>query len=396
MTNDIKSINDISELLMDTSVPNIVYKHNKIKLLKRQNAYNLFSLSTYTSHLENFHSDIIASLLNKDGLHGEGNKLLRLFIEYLNRDHDCTLKIEDYEGAEVLREKGRIDIWIRNKDKCKAILIENKINNAGDRDGQIDDYHEYSEKRGNCKVEAIIYLSLDGLKPTPNVGESIKALLRNIGAFTNTKGDLVSGWLEICLIESKDNADTASLINQYIKLLKHLSSKQMDTNTLEDFYQLVNNKQKFESMNTLIQLSALLPKHRIDKFVKEITEISPFTTSARWQPNYVVYDHFREDQNSFKIDIHFMEEIGHASILFWNPPLRNEIGFNALTKKLSDIGSLEDFEVYDTYSYAKFFRLGEEFQTLTELDNCLVNYVKVFMLKLRESIPAIKQNDLKL
>jgi hypothetical protein len=38
---------------------------------KEQNAFNIFSVSTYTAHLENFHSDMLVSLLNPRGLHGE-------------------------------------------------------------------------------------------------------------------------------------------------------------------------------------------------------------------------------------------------------------------------------------------------------------------------------------
>ena len=270
---ELEQIGSVTSLLRNENILRIVDAHDIIKGLKKKNAYNLFNLSTYTSHLENFHSDVIASLLDVNGLHDQGNLFLMLFIEFLNRDYHCKLQMKDFTDAQVLREKGRIDIWIRNEAKGKAILIENKMNNAGDREGQIDDYHEYSETRGNCKVEAIVYLSLDGLKPTPAIGANLEKLICNIGAFTNTKGDLISGWLQPCLNASLNNKDTSSLLNQYIKLIHHLASKQMDNNTLNEFYDFINQNHASKAINTLIELNRLIPKYRTDKFVKQITYI---------------------------------------------------------------------------------------------------------------------------
>ena len=384
MDNELEIIKRISSLVKENTVSAIVKKHNDTKEQKKRNAYNLFSLSTYTSHLENFHSDLIASFLDVNGLHDEGNRFLKLFIKFLNQDYNCGLNIEDFEEAEVLREKGHIDIWIKNETTGKAILVENKMNNAGDREGQINDYHEYSQKQGNCKVEAIVYLSLDGFKPTPVVNFNIEKLIQNIGAFTNLKGDLVRGWLLPCL-NACTHDDTSSLLRQYIKLICHLSSKQMDLHTLEAFYDFINKNQAFETISSLIELNRLMPKHRTNTFVKQITDIKPFTYSCRWSDNYMLYDYYRENQNSFKMDINFKEELGDVSVAFWNPPLENQIGFNDLTKKLIKINMLNEFEVHGTYSYIKFFRLGEDYSNLSNLDKAVVSFVNKFLLKLRES-----------
>ena len=42
----------------------------------QQNSYNLFTISSYNSYLENFHSDVIAILLNPDERHKQQNIFL--------------------------------------------------------------------------------------------------------------------------------------------------------------------------------------------------------------------------------------------------------------------------------------------------------------------------------
>ncbi|HRF16792.1 MAG TPA: hypothetical protein PK977_01440 [Chitinophagaceae bacterium] len=46
-------------------------------------AFNLFTISNYAAYLENFHSDILKSLLDPSSHHGEGYMPLQTFISYL-------------------------------------------------------------------------------------------------------------------------------------------------------------------------------------------------------------------------------------------------------------------------------------------------------------------------
>lgn len=372
---------NVTELLAHGTIESIVKNYQQTGIKKNEVAYNLFSVSSYTSHLENFHSDVIASLLDPKGLHKEGNRFLSLFINYLQSSYALPLDVNDYSHANVLREKGRIDIWIKNNNSTKAILIENKINNAGDRENQLDDYYVYSENKQNCQVEAIIYLSLDGLKKAPVTVAANTKLIKNIGAYTNRSTDLVSGWLQPCL-DACTTHDSFSFIYQYKKLILHLASKQMDNTTIESFYKFINEHNAFDTVNDLLALKDRLPEHRTNHFIESIKDISPFVNPFRWKYNYMIYDNYKEGENSFKLDIHFMES-GNASILIWNPTNNNEIGLKALTEKLLAVKLFDQFEIYDQFKYAKFFRLSDEYKTLQQIDDAIIKFTNDLLEKLR-------------
>jgi hypothetical protein len=106
---------------------------------------------------ENFHSDIIAYYLN--------NKIVKeVFIQWLNKNINHSglkihnIDINDYKNGEVKREEGRIDILLLSNDGSKAIIIENKSNNASDQLKQLYRYYDLLTKNGKL-VEAIFYLS---------------------------------------------------------------------------------------------------------------------------------------------------------------------------------------------------------------------------------------------
>lgn len=92
----------------------IRHELEKAWLQKSACSFNAFSLSSYNTHYENFHSDIIKAILDPQGKHGEGNLFLELFIEYLNTHFNLNLNIADYIDSSVERENGRIDVGIRN------------------------------------------------------------------------------------------------------------------------------------------------------------------------------------------------------------------------------------------------------------------------------------------
>ena len=215
------------EFLNHPEIWELVQENNKIKIHKNEVSYNLFTISSYNSYLENFHSDIIASLLNPYGLHQQGNTFLCLFVEFLNKCYNVDIQLSDFQNVLVTREIGRIDIWIRDEVSKQCIIIENKINNAQDMEDQIIRYSEYSETN-NYEVKAIVYLSLDGNKKAPVTNDKLDRFVKNVSAFNDTKNDLVHGWLQLCL-ENHGNHDSFSVIHQYIKLIKHLANNNMNT-----------------------------------------------------------------------------------------------------------------------------------------------------------------------
>ena len=289
-------------LLYNQELKSIIKDFNTIGTDKELYKYNIFSISKLGTQLEDFHSDIIYSLLNPNGLHNEGDIYLKMFLDFLNNKYSLKkIHLNDFNNVEVYREAGRLDISILDSKSKKAIIFENKINNAPDMDEQLDRYFIWCNERG-FEVVGIIYLSLRGLKFAPTMKNDADVF--NIGAFSNCSDDIVSGWLNPSIGATK-NIENTSLIIQYKKLLTFLGYKSMETALLDEFYKLASDKKLIEEIEKLKELSDKIPEYRTDKLVKEIQDFKPFKKSYRYKPNYMLYEFFIENDNSFKIDIEF-------------------------------------------------------------------------------------------
>jgi hypothetical protein len=320
-------------------------------------------------------------------LHQQGSIFLQLFIKYLNTCYNCNIQPGDFENAVVTRETGRLDIWIRDEKSKQSIIIENKINNAGDMDEQIDRYFSYAENARKYKVKAVVYLSLDGTKKAPPTVENLEHLVKNIGAFTNSESDLVNGWLQLCH-DSHGNTDSLSVIHQYIKLIQHLANKNMDTNTMESYYQFLSTNDGVEIANTVVEMNSKISTFRADKFANAINEnIAPFKRSIRYKQNYWLYDNYFVGNSNLKLDVWF-EYDGSASIEFWNQTQRTIEGREPLTQKLVAINLLTEFGEKPNFAangYHKDFVIGDIYKTMVEVDNAVITFVRNMMQLLNKS-----------
>lgn len=66
------------EFIQHPELKKVLKGYEKLNKEKQDIGYNLFTISSYTSHLEIFHFDIIHSLLNTVGLHKEKYYFLAL------------------------------------------------------------------------------------------------------------------------------------------------------------------------------------------------------------------------------------------------------------------------------------------------------------------------------
>ena len=101
------------------------------KLHSEQDRFNLFHVISDLYYRENFHSDLIAFFLDPNANHGYKHLMLDSFIFLLNKI-GCSIDVVNYRDAIVVREEAKIDILIKSESNKRAIIIENKINNAGD------------------------------------------------------------------------------------------------------------------------------------------------------------------------------------------------------------------------------------------------------------------------
>ena len=107
--------------------------------------FNIFELISDTYYKENFHSDIIAKLL-------EHETVLKHFLDFIYVDASKYLN-NDYS---VVREENNIDILIKTDTNC--IIIENKLRWAKDMKEQLSRYYNDCLKN-NLEPDKVIYLS---------------------------------------------------------------------------------------------------------------------------------------------------------------------------------------------------------------------------------------------
>jgi hypothetical protein len=372
---------DIELFISQKEFENIDKRLKNIQDEIKLNSYNLFTVSSYNSYLENFHSDVIAILLNSDERHKQKDLFLNLFLDYLI-SQGVELKKDDYMLCEIRREKGRIDIWIKDNTSKKSIIIENKINNAGDQENQLENYFNYAKNAG-FEVDSIVYLTLNGIKNAPltDISELNEKII-NISAFTNNRNDLSNGWLLKCYEHSQDE-DNRSFIFQYLKLIKHLSQVGMDKQIKDEFYSVINKENGFEKTKAIAELVNKLEEYRADLFFTRVNnDFLPFKKNYRWRPNHWLFENYSDNGIIFKLDVHFHSD-GSARIDFWNPNQPEEIQkLNTLTK-LNSISLLEEFE-YGGFGGGMFkvFNL-EKYGNIETIDNELYNFVKQLFYKLR-------------
>jgi len=308
--------------------------------------FNVFTLSSDLYYRENFHSDIIKAFLDPNGSHNEGARFLDLFIDLINLINPKQLiEKNDFKDAIVVREKVNIDILIVDSISKKAIIIENKINNAVDQPRQLPRYYQLLSN--DYLVSAIVYLTIDNSKSPAkhdwdrNDLRNIDPILKVIPAIDAVKINLFNNWVVPSIIESK-SIDSMFILRQYGNLLKHLNSKTMDTIILEKFYTTLKDG---DNLNTSLSLRNMLndvPEYLAIRLQDKYRDrCFPFSKIWRYQLRDCVFEAFKTASYSVKMDVWCSTE-GYK-IHVWNPD--NE-EFD-IKQNLPTIMCIKDFEHYN-------------------------------------------------
>ncbi|MEA3451688.1 MAG: hypothetical protein U9Q83_07260, partial [Bacteroidota bacterium] len=238
---------------------------------KENIGFNIFNILTNKPYLEDYHSDIINSILNAD------TKNVSSFINCLNLFDNFQIDLNDFKNTVIEREVDRIDISIKDTKSKKAIIIENKINNAQDTNRQLPEYYKKLSDK-NYTVVAIVYIPLvKGKTPertnwTEQEKREIEKKLIILPAYDRTSRtsiDVCDNWLEPAIINS-NSIDILSIIRQYKKLLKHLTLNSMDTVIMQKFYDLlVKEEDNFSKVNSISNLLGYLNEFRAWKLKEQ-------------------------------------------------------------------------------------------------------------------------------
>lgn len=199
--------------------------------------YKVFDDTDDAPKAETHHSKFLAEILNPKGIHGAGDKYLRLFLETIGVDYlhfdpkHCNQKLtEQVSGQKNINkdktEGGSMDIRLEDLDNL--LIIENKTK-AGDQDNQLIRYDNEAKKTN--KPYAWVYLTLDGHAPSEvSVGKS-----SDVQPICCSYHDHVTCWLEKCIADSSPRM--ADILTQYLDIVKKLT---MQTEKHYDKQQVVD------------------------------------------------------------------------------------------------------------------------------------------------------------
>lgn len=340
--NIIAAYKESLKCFLEQSSP-ICREYERSKQQDQDDSFNVFYLISDLYYRENFHSDIIAFLLDTREKHGYGAESLSVFISLLN-SMGSEIKIENYVDAVAVREEGKIDILIKSENSKHVIIIENKINNAGDMPRQLPRYYDYVTELG-YRVDAIVYLPLDNNK-RPDMNDwskdditKVTEKLITVPAYDKTHKNLVNDWLRP-LESITSSVDVLSTLRQYSRLIKQLNSNNMDTVILKKFYDSLKNGDNLETAISIRNMINDLPGYLAICILNKFSNRSaPFSKVWIYSSNYVV---FEGNISNIYLKISVMCSENGYEVTFEAPKAYNP-DINIFQRIISNVDSLKDF-----------------------------------------------------
>lgn len=218
--------------------------------------FNIFELISDIYYRENFHSDIIAQLLRNE-------IILKNFLDFIGVDKS------KYENCEVEREESKIDILIKTEKNC--VIVENKLNWAGDMPEQLFRYYNECKNNKKLEVDKIVYLSPNSLKQPEeqSIKEIPKELIKIIIGYDGENNDFYTMVLQKSLEEmnNKEPKEWRLLLEHYLKILRQTGETKMDKLTKEFYDKIVNDGKEYEKIELIATMYNDLTKTRINNLI---------------------------------------------------------------------------------------------------------------------------------
>ena len=265
--------NKITELLESLTELNKKIK----KRLKKEEGFNIFRALHKESDEVRLHSRFISVLLSPNSSH-KSDVFLKKFIELFEIKDFVIDGVKIYPSELQKSEYKDIDILVINEKHKKAIIIENKIY-AGDsnneKGGQLERYIDLIHKNRNIALENILlfYLTLTGHDPSDeSIGKyknSGKVKLKTI----SYKTDIIQ-WLESCLTELSQDPFIAECINQYIKLLKDMTSTNKNQEEIKELCKIISSSnENLENAKLLHDSFDQIKQYIIKTFWQDLIDV---------------------------------------------------------------------------------------------------------------------------
>ena len=226
-----------------TDIKELLNKLKDVEIQSDPTPFNMLHIAFQDVHgKEVLHSKLLAGLLDPSVNHNLGSAPLETFLKQIEVSHE-TLSNVSVETEKTVNG-GRIDIFISWKDDNKkhhAVIIENKLNDAPDREGQLNDY--YNGTKDDYQIEKIVYMPFYKSKKSfqyTDACEEVKRLCIDFDA-----EDIVK-WLE--------SSENTPMIKQYIEFFECLTGTNFKYMKADEIMNQLNNEDifKLEKIRTIM------------------------------------------------------------------------------------------------------------------------------------------------
>lgn len=337
---------NINKLLQDVNVILQKEKVRKEESRKRGERFNMFEMLG-VAHYEVTHSKIIASFLNPQGSHGQGDLFLRLFLQTIENNDEINI---DTSNAKVYTEygkgvDGRLDIFI--EIGSHSIIIENKIY-ARDQSEQLIRYEKFASN--NSDQYTIYYLTLYGHDASENSADGV-----DYKCISYSKH--IISWLQRCICESATMPLIRETLVQYLNHIKQLTNQDMDSLNEKELMDIFSSEENMEiavkikgfvdNANTVKKMYFESLKNDIEKLKNQYTNLDyiSFPESKKYDDRaiFVVKTgkiHTYIGWSICKYELMCLAEYDSYQIKKANRPKRDEyfnnLGLNSLLNEEND------------------------------------------------------------
>lgn len=360
----------------DNKIISLVNEYSKDKVKNEIDIeFNLFTLISKHYHHENYHSDILKVFFQSNK--NDSYPYLNLFLTYLN-SIGGEINLNNFSQPLIYREKGKVDILIVDQISKRAIIVENKINNALDRHRQLPRYVEYV-RNNNFECDCIVYLSLNKSKlpETKDWTEKeihfIRSKIIYSLAFTGHERDLYNGWIAKAE-KITTNIDALLVLRQYGALIKKIGGDIMNKVIVEKFYNDMLIIDNFNNAQSIKHMLSDLILFRAEKIIDHFkSNPSPFNNLFVWNNFVAVFADYLNGGHNWSIDVRVFDTEYHFE--FWDRNSNDSSGAKDLTNYMG---------LYDDSFSVTGQRIKRVFK-FPQQENELIEYITEFKTKLLEA-----------
>jgi hypothetical protein len=255
------------------------------------NDYNMVNVVRKETHEVGMHSNILASLLNPNGLHYQGDLFLQCFIEdvlgfkdkFFGNNIKFTPEERTIESDQVEKNK-RIDFTIKSDEYY--IGIEMKIDHYDSKEQIYKYYKDLNDKAENDKKQKVImfYLTKDG-KEAPKYSrckEEDNVFTKCVDLHCISFETEILKWIDSCQKKVKNITNLNESFNNYRDVVKKITDDTYKGNIMQ-LKTFLDQDTNIEYLNEIFDIKNHIHKILGNRLYKLLSYLDEYITKKEIQ-----------------------------------------------------------------------------------------------------------------